>query len=229
MGTLFIIATPIGNPEDITLRALRLLREVDLIAAEDTRVTRALLSHFEIDTPLTSYQQHSHGRKAAALLRQLVDGCSVAVVSDAGMPGISDPGHELIRTAIAAGVPVVPVPGATALVAALAASGLPTIRFSFHGFPPRAAAERAAVFEALRQAPQTLIFYESPRRLRTTLRDLRAAFGDRRAVVARELTKPAEEFARGSLDELIARFEARAPIGQCVVLVEGASTDDVMG
>jgi 16S rRNA (cytidine1402-2'-O)-methyltransferase len=226
MGTLFIIATPIGNLEDITLRALRLLREVDLIAAEDTRVTGALLAHFEIDTPLTSYQQHSRGRKAAALLRQLIDGRSLALVSDAGMPGISDPGHELIRMAIAAGVPVVPVPGATALVAALAAAGLPTIRFSFQGFPPRAAAERAAFFEALRSGPQTLVFYESPRRLRPTLRDLRAAFGNRRAVVARELTKPTEEFARGSLDELIAQFEARSPAGQCVLLVEGAPADD---
>src|SRR5437660_2424239 len=157
MGTLYIIATPIGNLEDITLRALRLLREVDLIAAEDTRVTGTLLAHFEIDTPLASYQQHSHGRKAAALLRQLIDGRSLALVSDAGMPGISDPGHELIRMAIAAGVPVVPVPGATALVAALAASGLPTIRFSFQGFPPRAPAERAAFFEALRSTPQTLV------------------------------------------------------------------------
>jgi 16S rRNA (cytidine1402-2'-O)-methyltransferase len=228
MGTLYIVATPIGNPEDITLRALRLLREVDLIAAEDTRVTRALLAHFEIDTPLTSYQQNSRGRKAAALLQQLIDGSSVALVSDAGMPGISDPGHELIRLAIAAGVPVVPVPGATALVAALAASGLSTIHFSFEGFPPRAAAERAASLEALRSAPQTLVFYESPRRLRTTLRDLRAAFGNRRAVVARELTKPTEEFARGSLDELIARFETRAPTGQWVLLVEGVAADGVM-
>jgi len=224
-GTFFVVATPIGHLEDITLRALRVLREVDVIAAEDTRITRLLLDHFEIETPLTSYHQHSGGRKAAALLRQLAAGRSVALVSDAGMPGISDPGHELIRLAIAAGVPVVPVPGATALVAALAASGLPTIRFSFQGFPPRAAAERAAFFESLRHAPQTLVFYESPRRLLATLRDLRRAFGNRHAVVARELTKPAEEFARGSLDELIARFEARAPAGQCVVLVEGAAHD----
>ena len=133
-GTFFVVATPIGHLEDITLRALRVLREVDVIAAEDTRITRLLLDHFEIETPLTSYHQHSGGRKAAALLRQLAAGRSVALVSDAGMPGISDPGHELIRLAIAAGVPVVPVPGATALVAALAASGLPTIRFSFQGF-----------------------------------------------------------------------------------------------
>ena len=210
-GTLFIVATPIGNSEDITLRALRVLREVALIAAEDTRVTRALLAHFGIETPLTSYQQHSGGRKAAALVQQLLDGASIALVSDAGMPGIADPGHELIRLAIAAGVPVVPVPGAAALVAALAAGGLSTFRFRFEGFPPRDPAARAAAFAALRSAPETLIFSDkSPRRLRSTLRDLRAALGPRRAVVARELTKPAEEFARGSLDELIAR-SMRAP------------------
>ena len=181
-----------------------------LIAAEDTRVTRALLAHFGMETPLTSYQQHSGGRKAAALVQQLLDGASIALVSDAGMPGIADPGHELIRLAIAAGVPIMPVPGAAALVAALAAGGLSTFRFRFEGFPPRDPAARAAAFAALRSAPQTLIFYESPRRLRSTLRDLRAALGPRRAVVARELTKPAEEFARGSLDELIAQFDARA-------------------
>jgi 16S rRNA (cytidine1402-2'-O)-methyltransferase len=221
-GTLFIVATPIGNPEDITLRALRVLREVDLIAAEDTRVTATLLQHFGIPTPLTNYHQHSGGRKAESLLGQLRAGAKIALVSDAGMPGISDPGHELIRLAIAAGVPVVPVPGATALVAALAGGGLSTHRFAFEGFPPRDPAERAAFFQALRHEPRTLVFYESPRRLRATLRDLQAAFGgERQAVVARELTKEEEEFARGALGELVARFEARAPAGQCVLLVEG--------
>jgi len=161
-GTLFIVATPIGNLEDITPRALRILREADLIAAEDTRVTRELLAHFEIMTPLTSYHQHSGGRKAEALLRQLAEGSRIALVSDAGMPGIADPGHELIRLAIDSGVPVVPVPGATALVAALAGCGLSTIRFSFEGFPPRDPAERAALFESRREMPHTLVFYESP-------------------------------------------------------------------
>jgi 16S rRNA (cytidine1402-2'-O)-methyltransferase len=229
MGTLFIVATPIGSLEDITLRALRVLREVDLIAAEDTRVTRLLLAQFAIDTPLTSYHQHSGGRKAAELLRQLIDGLRIALVSDAGMPGIADPGHELIRMAAAAGVPVVPVPGATALIAALAGCGLPTFRFAFEGFPPRATAERSAFFGSLRHAPHTLVFYESPRRLRTTLRDLHAALGSRRAVVARDLTKPTEAFARGTLDELIAQFEARAPMGQCVLIVEGAAAEGVKG
>src|SRR6476619_5553793 len=143
MGTLYVVATPIGNLEDITLRALRVLREADLIAAEDTRVTRELLAHFEIRTPLTSYHQHSGGRKAEVLLQQLAEGRTVALVSDAGMPGIADPGHELIRLAVAHGVPVVPVPGATAFVAALAGCGLSTIRFTFQGFPPRDPAERA--------------------------------------------------------------------------------------
>src|SRR5207247_2552110 len=165
--------------------------------------------------------QHSGGRKAQALLQQLLAGQNVALVSDAGMPGISDPGHELIRLAIEAGVPVVPVPGATALVAALAGCGLSTFRFSFQGFPPRGAGERVVFLASLRAAPETLVFYESPRRLRGTLRDLHAALGDRRAVVARELTKAGEEFARGRLSELIARFAARAPVGQCVVIVEG--------
>src|SRR5438309_5881341 len=143
-GVLLVVATPIGNLEDITLRALRVLREADLIAAEDTRVNRELLTHFEIRTPLTSYHQHSGGRKAEALLNQLAEGQSIALVSDAGMPGIADPGHELIRLAVAHGVRVVPVPGATAFVAALAGCGLSTICFTYEGFPPRDPAERAA-------------------------------------------------------------------------------------
>jgi 16S rRNA (cytidine1402-2'-O)-methyltransferase len=220
-GTLFIVATPIGNLEDITQRALRVLREADLIAAEDTRVTRELLAHFEIRTPLTNYQQHSGGRKAEALLQQLAEGRTIALVSDAGMPGIADPGHELIRLAIAHGIPVVPVPGATAFVAALAAGGLSTIRFTFEGFPPRDPVQRAALFNSLRDTPHTLVFYESPRRLRATLRDLRIALGNRPAALARDLTRPTEQFTRGPLDDLIARFAARAPTGQCVLLVEG--------
>jgi 16S rRNA (cytidine1402-2'-O)-methyltransferase len=221
-GTLYVVATPIGNPEDITLRALRVLQEVDLIAAEDTRVTALLLAQLGIETPLTPYQQHTGGRKAEALLQELEAGRDVALVSDAGMPGISDPGHELIGLAVAAGAPVVPVPGATALIAALAGCGLPTFRFTFESFPPREPAARAAFFHALRESPHTLVFYESPRRLRATLHDLLSFLGDRRAVVARELTKPDEEFVRGSLSELAALFEARAPVGQCVVVVEGA-------
>jgi 16S rRNA (cytidine1402-2'-O)-methyltransferase len=224
-ATLYILATPIGNLDDITLRALRILREADLIAAEDTRVTADLLAHFGIETPLTNYQQHSGGRKAEALLQQLAEGRSIALVSDAGMPGIADPGHELIRLTIAHGIPIVPIPGATAFVAALAACGLSTIRFTFEGFPPRDPTERAAHFTSLRDSPHTLVFYESPRRLRTTLRDLRATLGNRRAVLARDLTRPTEQFTRGTLDELIARCAARAPTGQCVLLVEGATAD----
>src|SRR5438270_11130563 len=157
MGTLYVVATPIGNLEDITLRALRILREVDLIAAEDTRVTRELLAHFEIRTPLTNYQQHSGGRKAEALLQQLAEGRTIALVSDAGMPGIADPGHELIRLAVAHGVPVGPVPGATALIAALAGCGLSTARFTFGAFPPPVPAARAALFDRPRATPHTLV------------------------------------------------------------------------
>jgi 16S rRNA (cytidine1402-2'-O)-methyltransferase len=225
-GTLYVVATPIGNTEDITLRALRVLREVDAIVAEDTRVTRELMARYGIETPLTSYHQHSGGRKTAALLDELRAGRSFALVSDAGMPGISDPGHELIRLAVAAGVPVVPIPGATALVAALAGCGLPTHRFAFEGFPPRDPDERGTLFCSLQHDPRTLVFYESPRRLRATLRDLYAVLGNRRAVVARELTKSGEEFARGRLGDLLAHFQARAPAGQCVLVIEGTSPED---
>jgi 16S rRNA (cytidine1402-2'-O)-methyltransferase len=224
-GTLYVVATPIGNPEDLTLRALRVLREVDLIAAEDTRVSGPLLRRYGIQTPLTSYQQHSRGAKAAALVEELRQGRRIALISDAGMPGISDPGAELIALAVAAGVPVTPVPGATAAIAALAASGLPAARFVFEGFPPRPAAERRAFFEALRDEPRTVILYESPRRLVTTLRSLRDVLGERRVVVAREVTKESEEFVRGTASEALARFTATRPAGECVVILEGARAE----
>src|SRR5947209_2069729 len=163
-GRLYVVGTPIGNLEDISLRALRVLREVDLIAAEDTRVTRKLLSHFRISTPSTSYHQHSSGAKARAIVETLASGKSIALVSDAGMPGVSDPGWELIREAIAGGIAVIPVPGPTAVISALAVSGLPTARFVFEGFPPRSAGERKAFFAALQTEPRTVVLYESPRR-----------------------------------------------------------------
>jgi 16S rRNA (cytidine1402-2'-O)-methyltransferase len=224
-GTLYVVATPIGNPEDITLRALRILREVDLIAAEDTRVSRPLLLQYGIRTPLASYQQHSGGAKAQALVEELRQGRRIALVCDAGMPGISDPGSELITCALVAGVPVTPVPGATAAVAALAASGLPTSRFLFEGFPPRAAVERRAFFEALRAEPRTVLLYESPRRLVATLKCLCDVLGERRVVVAREVTKAGEEFVRGTVSDLLARFTATAPAGECVLLLEGAAAE----
>jgi 16S rRNA (cytidine1402-2'-O)-methyltransferase len=224
-GTLYVVATPIGDPEDITLRALRILREVDLIAAEDTRVSRPFLLRYGIRTPLTSYQQHSRGAKAQALVDELRRGRRIALVCDAGMPGISDPGSELIALALAAGVPVTPVPGATAAMAALAASGLPTARFVFEGFPPRAAVERRAFFEALRDEPRTVLLYESPRRLVATLNSVRDVLGERQVVVARELTKAAEEFVRGRVSEVVARFTTTAPAGECVLLLEGAGEE----
>jgi 16S rRNA (cytidine1402-2'-O)-methyltransferase len=220
-GTLYVVATPIGNPDDITLRALRVLREVDLIAAEDTRVSRPFLETHGIRTPLTSYQQHSGGAKARTLVSELRQGRSIALISDAGMPGISDPGAELIALAAAAGVRVTPVPGATAAVAALSAAGLPAERFVFEGFPPRAAAERHAFLEALRADPRTVVLYESPRRLVATLRAVREVLGERRVVVARELTKAGEEFVRGTVSDALTRFTACAPVGECVLLLEG--------
>jgi 16S rRNA (cytidine1402-2'-O)-methyltransferase len=223
------VGTPIGNLEDITLRALRVLREVDLIAAEDTRVTRKLLSHFDIHTPSTSYHQHSGGEKARALVGELRAGKSVALVSDAGMPGISDPGWELIRAAVEAGVEVVPIPGPTAAISALAVAGLPTARFAFDAFPPRAAGERRAFFAALRAEPRTLVLYESPRRLVATLKSIQETLGERRVAVARELTKVFEEVVRGTVGEVVAHYAAHKPVGECVIVLEGAGPEASAG
>jgi 16S rRNA (cytidine1402-2'-O)-methyltransferase len=222
-GRLYVVGTPIGNLEDITLRALRILREADLIAAEDTRVTRKLLSHFDIHTPSTSYHQHSSGEKARALVADLLAGKSIALVSDAGMPGISDPGWELIRAAVEAGVEVVAVPGPTAAVSALAISGLPTARFAFDAFPPRTAGERRAFFTALREEPRTVVLYESPRRLVVTLKSIQEMLGERRIAVAREMTKVFEEVVRGTVGSVIAHYTAHTPIGECVIVIEGAA------
>src|ERR1051325_7874950 len=169
-GTLFVVGTPIGNLEDISLRALRVLKEVSLIAAEDTRVTRKLLSHYDIHTPLTSFHQHSRGEKGESIVAKLVAGQSIALVSDAGMPGISDPGSELINLAIASSIPVVPIPGANAAVAALVVSGLPTGRFTFFGFPPRTKSDRKTFFAELARNGHTAVLYESPGRLLSTLK-----------------------------------------------------------
>ncbi len=223
-GTLYVVATPIGNLEDITFRAVRILREVAVIAAEDTRVTRKLLSHFDIHTPLTSYHSHTDPRKVEALVGRLAAGEDVALVSDAGTPGISDPGSSLISAALEAGVPVVPVPGPSALAAAVSVSGLDTTRVTFVGFLPRKAGERRREVEALRPLPHTLVFYESPERLVGFLEALREILGDRQAVVAREITKKFEEFARGRLSDLEAHFTQRGVRGECAVLVAG-STD----
>jgi 16S rRNA (cytidine1402-2'-O)-methyltransferase len=221
-GTLYIVATPIGNLEDITLRALRVLKEVGLIAAEDTRVTRKLLTRYEIRTSLIAYHQHSKGRRAEEIVEHLRAGEDVALVSDAGTPGISDPGHELIRLAIEAAIAIVPIPGPNAIMTALVASGLPTSHFAFDGFPPRKESERRAFFRGLAADPRTIVLYESPLRLVATLKSALAELGDREAAIVREATKLFEEVFRGRLSEAIERFTHPKARGEITVVIEGA-------
>lgn len=225
-GKLYIVCTPIGNLEDITLRALRILKEADLIAAEDTRVTRKLLSHYDIHTPTTAYHQHSKGRKAAQIADLLQEGKNVALVSDAGTPGISDPGHELIADCIERGIDVVFAPGANAIVMALVVSGLPTTHFAFDGFPPRKDSERRAFFQSLRAEGRTIVLYESPLRLVSFLRAAMEELGDRRAAVLREATKVFEEVFRGRISDAIERFIARKPRGEVTVVIEGCGVEE---
>jgi 16S rRNA (cytidine1402-2'-O)-methyltransferase len=225
-GTLYVVATPIGNLEDITLRALRVLKKVALIAAEDTRVTRKLLSHFDIHTPMTAYHQHSRGKRSEELIERLRAGDDIALVSDAGMPGISDPGHELIRLAIDEGIPILVIPGATAVAIALVASGLPTSHFAFDGFPPRKESERRAFFQGLKSDPRTVILYESPIRLLSTLKSALAELGDRRVAVVREATKMFEEVFRGTLSEAIERFTHPKARGEITIVIEGAGVEE---
>jgi len=222
-GTLFIVATPIGNLEDVTLRALRVLREVRLIAAEDTRTAKKLLDRHEIATPCAALHEHSAPARIDDLVKRLRNGDSIAVISEAGTPGISDPGRALTDAAIAAGIAVVPVPGPVAFVAALSASGLPMERVTFEGFLPSKAAERRTALAALAAEPRTMSFYEAPHRIAESLADMRDAFGaDRRAVIAREMTKVHEEFERGTLGDLAAKWSTREPKGEFTVLVAGA-------
>lgn len=221
-GTLYICGTPIGNLDDITLRALRTLKEVDLVAAEDTRRTGNLLRAFDIRKPLISLHEHNERARSEELVGRLATGESIALVSDAGMPGISDPGAILVQRCIEAGHAVVPIPGPTAFVAALVAAGLPTERFVFEGFLPRQGRARREALEKLVPEERTLILYEAPHRLQRLLGDLVSAFGKlRHGVVARELTKVHETFIRGPLGELQAHFAEHAPRGECVVLVKG--------
>ena len=222
-GVLYVVATPIGNLEDVTLRALRVLREVDLIAAEDTRHTRTLLARHGINRPLTSYYDAVERRRAPAIVERLEAGARVALVSDAGTPGIADPGYHLVRGALAAGVPVVPVPGPSAVTALVSVAGLPADRFVFEGFLPSRAGPRAARLAALAQEPRALVFLEAARRLGGFLAAARAALGDREAVVARELTKRHEEILRGLLSALMARVgEAARLRGEVTVLIAGS-------
>ena len=221
VGTLYIVPTPIGNLEDITLRALRVLREAALIAAEDTRTTRTLLRHYDIRTPAISYHEHNKLTRLDAVLDALAAG-DVALVSDAGTPGISDPGYELVRAAIARGVRVEPLPGPSAIVTALVASGLPTDGFVYLGFVPRKAAARADLLDSLADERRTLVAYESPNRLTDTLAAVQATMGDRPVCVARELTKIYEEFFRGTASAALAHYNANPPRGEIVLLIGGA-------
>lgn len=221
MSTLFLVATPIGNLEDLSPRAQRVLREVRLIAAEDTRHSRKLLTHFEIPTPLTSYFEHNELAKLDAVLDALRQG-DVALISDAGMPGINDPGFLLVRAALDAGHQVSPVPGPSAPIAALAASGLATDHFLYLGYPPRKSGERRKALEQVAKLSYTLIFLESPHRVLPTLQDLHAALGNRQVAVAAELTKMYERFFRGSLAEAIKVYESEPARGEFTIVVAGA-------
>jgi 16S rRNA (cytidine1402-2'-O)-methyltransferase len=218
-ATLYIIATPIGNLEDITYRAVRILGEVDLIAAEDTRHSLKLLNHFGISKPLTSYFDHNQQFKGERILNALRRGKSVALISDAGTPCISDPGFQLVRDAVAENIPVVPLPGACAAVAALAASGLPTDNFTFAGFPPSRQGKRRTFLSCMSDLPGTLVLYEAPHRLVQTLSDIREALGERQVIVARELTKIYEEFIRGNASEVIAAVSQDIVRGEVVILI----------
>ena len=225
-GTLYIVSTPIGNLEDITQRALRIMREADLIACEDTRHTRKLLNHFGIDTKTISYHEHNERERAEYLCEQLEAGKEIALVSDAGTPLISDPGFRVATLAIEKGVRVVPIPGATAFAAAVSISGLASDQIFFGGFLPARANARRAKLAELRTIPATLVFYEAPHRIAATLRDAAEILGNRKAAVARELTKLHEEFARGSLDDLTRRFADRgATRGEIVLVIDGAKPD----
>ena len=219
-GVVYLVSTPVGNLEDITMRAVRILREVDLIACEDTRCTGRLLRHFGIEKPLLSCHEHNEAHRAREIAARAAEGASVALVSDAGTPGISDPGYRVVRTAVEAGVNVVPIPGPTAAVAALSASGLPTDSFLFRGFlPPKRAARRAALRD-LAASRATVVLYEAPHRVLATLADLRDVLGNRRVVVARELTKLHEEYLRGTAESVLQELAGRTVVkGELVVLV----------
>jgi 16S rRNA (cytidine1402-2'-O)-methyltransferase len=224
-GVLYIVATPIGNLEDITLRALRVLKEVDLIAAEDTRHTRNLLSHYDIQTPLTSYHEHNERTKAQPLVKRLVSGENIALVSDAGTPAISDPGYRLVVDAVHAGIQVIPLPGASALAATLSAAGLPTDCFAFEGFLPAKKQERIARLQELKNDPRTLVFYEAPHRLKESLQDMQQIFGERQIVIGRELSKVHEEFLRGTVSDVIARLADREVKGEVTIVVHGCTDE----
>jgi len=222
-GVLYVVATPIGNLEDVTLRALRVLREVDLVAAEDTRRTRILLRHHGIDRPLVSYHDAVERERAPGLVQKMREGTRVALVSDAGTPGIADPGYHLVRAAVAAGIPVVPIPGPSAVATLVSVAGLPAERFVFEGFLPSRTAQRRERIRALMREPRAVVVLEAPTRLAACLADLEAELGDREAVLGRELTKLHEECVRGPLSALRRHVAGMDRVrGECVLLVTGA-------
>ncbi len=228
---LYLVGTPIGNLEDITLRALRVLKEVDVIACEDTRQTQKLLNHYAIATRTTSYHEHNEMTRASELVKEMQEGASVALVTDAGMPGISDPGYRLISLAIRHHVPVVPIPGASAFLAALVASGLPTDSFRFSGFLPAKRGERLAVLESIKSSPRTQAFYEAPHRVVEALEDVCEVLGEsRHVVIAREVTKLYEEFLRGRAGEVLANLKSREAVkGEITLLIGKPEEDEVRG
>lgn len=226
-GTLYLCATPIGNLEDITFRVLRTLKEVDLIAAEDTRNSIKLLNHFEISTPMTSYHEYNKFDKGRTLIAKLLEGQNIALITDAGTPAISDPGEELVKMAHEAGITVTSLPGACACVTALTLSGLPTRRFAFEAFLPADKKERKTILESLANETRTLIVYEAPHHLLKTLKDLLDALGDRRITVCRELTKKHETVFLTTISEAIAHYTENEPKGECVMVIEGKSFDDI--
>ena len=221
-GLLYIVATPIGNLEDITLRALRVLKEVHVIAAEDTRHTQTLLDHYGITTPLTSYHEHNERSKVRSLIERLARGENIALVSDAGTPAISDPGYRLVGAAIREKLTVVPIPGASAALAVLSASGLPSDRFTFEGFLPASKQERKNKLQALKGETRTMIFYEAPHRLKESLEDLLEIFGDREISIGREVSKLHEEFLRGAVSAILLELAERGVKGELTLVVHGA-------
>ena len=222
-GMLYLCATPIGNLEDISFRVVRTLREVDLIAAEDTRHSIKLLNHFEIKTPMTSYHEYNKVDKAKYLVEKMREGTNVALVTDAGTPGISDPGEELVRQCYEAGIPVTSLPGPAACIVALTLSGMNTRRFCFEAFLPSDKKEKQRILEELKEETRTIILYEAPHRLVRTLEEIREVLGDRRITLCRELTKKYEETWQGTIGEALIRYESEEPKGECVLVIEGKS------
>ncbi len=220
-GILYICGTPIGNLEDITLRVLKILKEVKLIAAEDTRHTKKLLNHYQINTKVTSYYEYNKIKKATYLVEILKNNQDIALVSDAGMPGISDPGYVLVNLALKNNIKIIPVPGVSALITALVVSGLPTDKFVFEGFLPRKIKERKRYFKSIENEERTIIFYEAPHRLKRTLKDMLEIWGDRKIVIARELTKMYEEIIRGKLTQVLGEINAKDVKGEITLVVQG--------